>query len=360
MWVENWLVDPPATLFEKVLNPTPKGKIIFLLLSFREKFLFKYMKRTAESVTPKHPDKVCDRISDAILDECLRQDPNSRVAVEVMGGHGLIVVVGELTSKAKVDIKSIVERIVGDGYRIDINVSQQSLEIAQGVNQGGAGDQGIMIGYACNENEAYLPQEFYLARHLCQFIYNRYPEDGKTQITMKGEKIESVVASFNNVSQLQLERLVKEWGKIDKETNLYLNSAGDWSVGSFDADTGLTGRKIVVDAYGPRVPVGGGCFSGKDPSKVDRSGAYISRKIAKDILIQEKADSVRVELAYVFGLSCPASAQAFIEKKGVVTIQELEKENLTPSQIIKQLDLKQPIYEKVASWGSFGHSFIWG
>ena len=299
--------------------------------------------RTAESVSPKHPDKLCDQISDAILDAYLKEDPNARVAAEACGGHGVVFVTGEITSTADVDIPAIVKRIAGDNVEVHTKIVKQSPEIAQGVDTGGAGDQGIMIGYACDETPEMLPREVVLARRLNQFIYGKYPYDGKTQITIAPDgTIDSVVASFQNAPKEDLEKLVREF--IEKEglkgkLELHINPAGDWQQGGFDADTGLTGRKLIVDNYGPRVAIGGGCYSGKDPSKVDRSAAYMARRIAVDYLRERKAHEVLVRLAYAIGYAEP-----------------LEK---TVIGIIQFLDLKRPIYEATARYGHYGEGFDW-
>lgn len=244
--------------------------------------------KTAEYVSKNHPDKLCDRISDAIVDACLAQDPMSRCAIETMGGHGIITITGELTTKAFVDIPKVVKSIVGEGYGIQVNIVSQSPEIASGVNSGGAGDQGIMVGYACNDNEDMIPQELYLARSLCKFIYEKYPYDGKTQITLEDDgTIARAIASFQNTKKQELSDLILEWlkqGKTKMNGIVEANTAGDWNIGGFTADTGLTGRKLIVDNYGPQIPIGGGCFSGKDATKVDRSAAYMARKIAVDII----------------------------------------------------------------------------
>ncbi|MCX6737613.1 MAG: methionine adenosyltransferase domain-containing protein [Candidatus Parcubacteria bacterium] len=315
---------------------------------------------TAECVSPKHPDKICDQLADAVLDTCLKQDKKSRVAIEVMGGHGQIVFMGEITSKAQIDYQLIVKSLLGVGasrYKIIERVVHQSPEISQGVDKGGAGDQGIMIGYACDENKAHIPQEYYLARNLCQFIYRRNPTDGKTQITLRDNKIISLVASFQDIKKVNLEKLIQQFLKDNslKADNIYVNQAGDWKIGGFEADTGLTGRKIVIDSYGPRVPVGGGAFSGKDPTKVDRSGAYMARKIALDYLKKYKAHEVLVRLAYVIGYNQPLMAQAVCDGM----IKNVEGYDLRPRAIIKRFNLLKPIYKEVAAWGSFGHNFPW-
>jgi S-adenosylmethionine synthetase len=317
------------------------------------------MLKTAECVSPKHPDKICDQISDAILDACLEQDPDSRVAIETMGGHGIITICGEMTTKAFVDCQKIARQIVGQEYGIQVNIVQQSPDIARGVDVGGAGDQGIMIGYACNENESMIPQELFLARSLCQHIYASQPFDGKTQITLNDEnEIVAIVASFAKTASVQLEKLVATWiniNDLNTPANIFLNPAGDWDVCGFEADTGLTGRKLAVDNYGPRVPIGGGCFSGKDATKVDRSAAYMARRIAVDILKSTNAKEVLVKLAYSIGVAEPVMAVVAIE--GVEKI--IERNNLEPKEIIKFLDLKRPQFQKTAEWGHFGNGFIW-
>ena len=316
--------------------------------------------RTAEIVSPKHPDKLCDQISDAILDAYLAKDPNARVAAETCGGHGVVFVTGEITSTASdVDVPAIVKRIAGDDVEVHTKIVKQSPEIAQGVDTGGAGDQGIMIGYASDETPELLPLEVVLARRLNQFIYEKYPYDGKTQITIAPDgTIDSVVASFQNVPHDELEKVVREFIKREGLTGkleLHINPAGDWNQGGFDADTGLTGRKLIVDNYGPRVAIGGGCYSGKDASKVDRSAAYMARKIAVDYLRARKAHEVLVRLAYAIGYAEPLEKTVIIDGKP----EEIEGYDLTPNGIIKFLDLKRPIYEKTARYGHYGEGFDW-
>lgn len=315
--------------------------------------------RTAESVSPKHPDKLCDQISDAILDAYFEKDPNARVAAEACGGHGVVFVTGEITSAADVDIPAIVKRIAGDDIEVHTKIVKQSPEIAQGVDTGGAGDQGIMIGYACNETPEMLPREVVLARRLNQYIYEKYPFDGKTQITIAPDgSIDSIVASFQNAPREELEKLVREFIEKEKlagKLELHINPAGDWQQGGFDADTGLTGRKLIVDNYGPRVAIGGGCYSGKDPSKVDRSAAYMARRIAVDYLRKRKAHEVLVRLAYAIGYAEPLEKTVIVDGEA----EEIEGYDLTPNGIIKYLDLKRPIYEKTARWGHYGEGFDW-
>lgn len=315
--------------------------------------------RTAESVSPKHPDKLCDQISDAILDAYFEKDPNARVAAEACGGHGVVFVTGEITSTADVNISAIVKRIAGDDIEVHTKIVKQSPEIAQGVDTGGAGDQGIMIGYACDETPEMLPREVVLARRLNQYIYEKYPFDGKTQITIAPDgSIDSIVASFQNAPREELEKLVREFIEKEKlagKLELHINPAGDWQQGGFDADTGLTGRKLIVDNYGPRVAIGGGCYSGKDPSKVDRSAAYMARRIAADYLRKRKAHEVLVRLAYAIGYAEPLEKTVIVDGEA----EEIEGYDLTPNGIIKYLDLKRPIYEKTARWGHYGEGFDW-
>ena len=315
--------------------------------------------RTAESVSPKHPDKLCDRISDSILDAYLTKDPEARVAAETCGGHDVVFVTGEITSTAEVDIPAIVKKIAGENLEVHTKIVKQSPEIAQGVDTGGAGDQGIMVGYACDDTPELLPREVVLARRLNQFIYQKHPYDGKTQITLAPNcEVESIVASFQNVSSKILKQLVEEFIKkyqLTGKLELHLNPAGDWNQGGFDADTGLTGRKLIVDNYGPGVAIGGGCYSGKDPSKVDRSAAYMARRVAVDYLRQRHAHEVLVRLAYAIGKAEPLEKTVIIDGKP----EEITGYDLTPRGIIKYLDLKRPIYAKTAEYGHFGEGFDW-
>ena len=318
--------------------------------------------KTAESVSPKHPDKICDQISDAILDAHLDQDPHARVAIDVAGGHGTVFVTGEVTSKAtNINVAEIVRRISGDVEVIE-HIFAQSPEIAQGVDTGGAGDQGIMVGYATSETEELLPLEVVLSRRLNQHLYEQWPFDGKTQVTLADGEIVSVVASFQNAPSNELQEQVKAWleneplAKPAKEIELHVNPAGDWNVGGFDADAGLTGRKLIIDNYGPRVPIGGGAFSGKDPSKVDRSAAYAARKIAVDYLKKENAKEAHVYLAYAIGHDQPLEATVIVDGRE----ERVTGYDLSPNGIITLLDLKRPVYEATARWGHFGHSeFAW-
>lgn len=317
--------------------------------------------KTAESVSPKHPDKLCDQISDAILDAYLRDDPNARVAVETVGGHGKVFITGEVTSTSHPVIEPIVERIAGP-VDLTVHLVKQSPEIASGVDTGGAGDQGIMVGYATNETEELLPLEVVLSRSLNRYLYEQWPFDGKTQVTLSDGLVVALVASFQNAPHDELVAAVKAWlvaeprAVATDELRIHANPAGDWHQGGFDADAGLTGRKLVVDNYGPRIPIGGGCFSGKDPSKVDRSAAYAARRIAIDYLKRRQAGEVFCHLAYAIGYDQPLEATVMVDG-----VQEpVEGYDLSPHGIIELLDLKRPIYEPTARYGHFGHAgFTW-
>ncbi len=315
------------------------------------------MIKTAEFVSPKHPDKICDLIADSILDAFLAQDKDSRVAVEAMGGHGHITVSGEITSRGQVDIEKLVQAIVGENFSVSVHATSQSPQIALGVDSGGAGDQGIMIGFACNGTENFMPLEYELARSLCQEIYQVYPHDGKVQVTIdsdprfRGDGVR-VVASFQNTKTSELLKLVQS--KIQAEEYL-INPAGEWTIGGFDGDSGLTGRKIVIDSYGPNVPVGGGSFSGKDYTKVDRTGAYIARKIAVDLVKVNNAREVLVKLAYAIGQPEPVMAEALIDGQAIKIVGY----DLTPQGIREFLKLDTVKFAETAAWGHFGRGFTW-
>ena len=308
--------------------------------------------KTAEFVSPGHPDKICDFIADSILDAYLTEDKNSRVAVEVMGGHNLITINGEVTSKAHPDLEPIVKKIVGDNFKIIVNLSKQSPNIAHGVDIGGAGDQGIMKGYATTETENMMPREYELARNLCMKVYEKYPYDGKTQVTIDGDKIKTVIVSFQNTKNTDLLPLVKSIIGADE---YLVNPAGEWTLGSFDADTGLSGRKMVIDNYGPQMSIGGGSFSGKDYTKVDRSGAYIARKIAVDYVKNGKAKEVFVNLAYAIGKPEPVMAVAVLDGKEIA----IKGYDLTPKGIKEILNLENVQFAETAKWGHFGRGFNW-
>jgi S-adenosylmethionine synthetase len=325
------------------------------------------MIRTAECVSPMHPDKMCDRISDTLLDLHLTHDPNSRVAIETAGGNGLVYVTGEVTSEYKItedEITQVVRDVTTDDtIKVIINLNQQSPEIAQGVDVGGAGDQGIMTGYACRENEQLLPQEYFLARELNKFIFQKFPFDGKTQITLgqtqSGREWIRVVASFQKAPTTELYTLVTEFFRgYPKYTleEIHINPAGPWNIGGFTADAGLTGRKLAVDNYGPRIPIGGGAFSGKDSTKVDRSAAYMARRVAVDILEQRpEVNEVFVQLAYAIGYDQPLQATAVVDGKE----EKIQGYDLSPSGIIDFLKLRKPIFANTAQFGHMGADFSW-
>jgi len=319
------------------------------------------MIRTAECVSPMHPDKMCDRISDTLLDIHLTHDPNSRVAIETCGGNGLVYVTGEVTSEYKItdeEIESVVKDITtDDSLKVITNINTQSPEIAQGVDTGGAGDQGIMVGYACNENDEYLPDEYFLSRELNKHIFSKYPHDGKTQVTMNGNSLR-VVASFCKAPTEELIKLTMEFFQKFPEYHieeLHCNPAGDWNIGGFTADAGLTGRKLAVDNYGPRVPLGGGAFSGKDSTKVDRSAAYMARRIAVDILEDRTAQEVIVQLAYAIGYDQPLQASAVVDGQH----EFINGYDLSPQGIIDFLELRKPIFSDTAQFGHMGAGFNW-
>jgi S-adenosylmethionine synthetase len=332
-------------------------KMQFFILSLHERIFFMSTYKTAESVSPRHPDKLCDQISDAILDAYLQIDPKARVAVEAVGGHGEVFVVGEVTAKAKVDVAPIVKRLAGD-VKLRQKIVHQSPEIAAGVDTGGAGDQGIMVGYATNQTKELLPLEVVLARRLNQHLFKRWPYDGKTQVTLKDGQIVALVASFQHAESTDLKKAVQEWLKGQpqaKNVTIYANPSGDWEQGGFDADSGLTGRKLVIDNYGPQIPIGGGAFSGKDSTKVDRSAAYMARRIAVDHLKKLKAQEVYCYLAYAIGVAEPLEATVIVDGKQ----QAVEGYDLTPKGIIDYLDLRKPQYEPTARYGHFGNGFAW-
>lgn len=330
---------------------------------------------TVESVTSGHPDKICDQISDAILDECLAQDPKSRVAIESFGGHNLLLVGGEVTTNANVDFKKVAENVYREiGYQDDLeiitNIVCQSPDIAQGVDNGGAGDQGIMYGYAINETKEFLPKGVVLVHKLTKGLEilrknNQIPwlkPDGKSQITMQDGKIKSILISCQhseNVSPEEIrktiiEKLIKPIIQDIDNIEILVNPTGKFVQGGFSADTGLTGRKIMVDTYGGLIPHGGGCFSGKDPSKVDRSAAYMARFAAKNIVANNLAKECLVAVAYAIGKADPLMVE-IINEKGEDLGNIIEhKFDFSPRAIIERLDLLKPIYNRTASYGHFG------
>ncbi len=356
---------------------------------------------TCESVTEGHPDKMCDQISDAILDACLVQDPMSRVACECLITTGTLIISGEITTQAKVDYEAVARKTILDiGYDADEKyfdgkscsvisfIHTQSPDIAQGVDTGGAGDQGIMYGYASNETANYLPLPIDLAHELSRQLSQKrkdgtlpflYP-DGKTQVTveydgLKPLRVDAVVVSSQHaldVTQEQIHASIMEHvvrpvlgTMIDDQTKFYINPTGMFNVWGPAGDTGLTGRKIIVDTYGGIGKHGGGAFSGKDPTKVDRSGAYIARYLAKNIVWAGIADRCEIQLGYAIGVPQPVSVfvECFgTEKVDLQKIVDAVKNNfdLSPKWIITKLDLRKPIFNKTASYGHFWREgFSW-
>jgi len=336
---------------------------------------------TVESVTSGHPDKICDQVSDAILDECLSQDPKSRVAIESFGGHGLLLVGGEVTTKAQVDFKEIAKRIYREiGYQDDLkvmtNITCQSPDIARGVDTGGAGDQGIMYGYATDETEEFLPLGVVLSHKLTKGLellrknnqVSWLKSDGKSQVTIKNGVVKSILISCQhdeNVSQEEIretiiEKLIKPLVGEINNIEILVNPTGNFVRGGFSADTGLTGRKIMVDTYGGLIPHGGGCFSGKDPSKVDRSAAYMARFAAKNIVADGLAKECLVSASYAIGRAEPLMVEAVSETGKNLSDLVRSKFDFRPNAIIERLDLLKPIYLKTASYGHFGKAdFPW-
>jgi S-adenosylmethionine synthetase len=371
-----------------------------LFLSRHERFLF-----TSESVTEGHPDKIADQISDAILDACLEQDPYSRVACETLTATGLVVIAGEITTRAYVDFQSLVRGTVAAigydnaSYGFDSNtcavistINKQSGDIAMGVDTGGAGDQGMMFGYATNETPELMPAAISLAHKLTRQLsevrksgklaYLR--PDGKSQVSVeydanhKPVRIDAVVISTQHAETISNEELRADILKyviqavlpaalLDENTKYHINPTGRFVIGGPMGDTGLTGRKIIVDTYGGMGRHGGGAFSGKDPTKVDRSAAYMARYIAKNIVAAGLADRCEVQLAYAIGVAEPVSVLVDTFGTGKVEsarLEELVRANfqLTPKGIIESLKLRRPIYKKTAAYGHFGRSdaeFTW-
>jgi S-adenosylmethionine synthetase len=336
---------------------------------------------TVESVTNGHPDKICDQISDAILDACLSQDPQSRVAVETVGAHGIIFVGGEVTTKADFNPASIARKVYKrtgykDKVKILTNIIRQSPDISQGVNTGGAGDQGIMYGYATDETPEFLPRGVVFVHNLVKKLKELREAgsaewlmpDGKAQITMIGNKVETVLVSTQHkewVNQKEIYKFIKN--NVIRPvignalgSNILVNPTGRFVLGGFIADTGLTGRKIMVDTYGGLIPHGGGCFSGKDPTKVDRSGAYMCRYVAKNIVAKGLAKKCLVSVSYAIGKAEPLMIEAFDEKgKGLSTYVK-NNYDFRPLSIIERLNLRRPIYFETATFGHFGRDgFPW-
>ncbi len=362
-----------------------------------QNFLF-----TSESVTEGHPDKISDQVSDAILDALLKQDPNSRVACETLVTTGLAVVAGEITSSAIINYQEIIRNTINEigyndaGFGYDSNtmsvlnaLGTQSPDIAQGVDTGGAGDQGLMFGFACNETPELMPMPIQMAHDLTKKLtevrkngelpYLR--PDGKSQVSIeyrdgKPVRVEAVVISSQHADDVSNETLRTEIMEkviksvipddlLDENTKYHINPTGRFVVGGPMGDAGLTGRKIIVDTYGGYAPHGGGAFSGKDPTKVDRSAAYMARYIAKNIVAAELADKCTVQLAYAIGVAEPVSVLIDTHGTGKIDetrLAEIVRENfkLTPAEIIETLDLRRPIYRNTAAYGHFGREgFSW-
>lgn len=362
---------------------------------------------TSESVSEGHPDKMCDQISDAILDDIIKNDPNARVACETLTATGLVLVAGEITTTHYADIPEIVRNTISDigytkgEYHFDASsvsimncINKQSPDISMGVDKGGAGDQGMMFGYATKETEEYMPMPIVLAHKLVKRLadvrknhnnlMNYLRPDAKSQVTVEYEnntkvkRIDTIVISTqhdDNIPKTKIEEDIKEHiiknvipeEYIDSNTKFYINPTGRFVIGGPHGDTGLTGRKIIVDTYGGRAPHGGGAFSGKDPTKVDRSAAYAARHIAKNIVAANLADECLIQLSYAIGIPEPVSILVRTFGTSKISEEELaaiiKKEiDLTPRGIIKRLDLLRPIYKKTAAYGHFGRNepeFTW-
>ena len=351
---------------------------------------------TSESVTEGHPDKLCDSISDAVLDECLKQDPNSRVAIETFATNDTITIAGQLTTTAQINVEELarnrVKEIGFDNKETDldyrnckilIDITKQSPDIALGVDVGGAGDQGIMFGYACDETENYMPYAIDMAHKLSRRLTQVRQEgivlflrpDGKTQVTVeyendKPKRIETILISTQHldtvtteeVRKAVIENVIKQVipeNMMDEKTNIYVNPTGRFVIGGPLGDTGLTGRKIIVDTYGGYARHGGGAFSGKDASKVDRSAAYMLRHIAKNVVANGYAKKCEIQVAYAIGMKEPLSICVNTFGTSSKSEEELvqiikNKFDLTPAGIINYLELKQPIYSQTTNYGHFG------
>ena len=336
---------------------------------------------SVESVTSGHPDKVCDQISDAVLDACLAQDPKSRVAIEVMGSHGLLLVAGEVTTKAKVDYEKIARKVSLEiGYKekleVIVHVGHQSPDIAIGVDTGGAGDQGIMYGFATDETPEYLPTGIALVHKLARELETLRKSgklswlrpDGKTLVTLKGKEVKNVLVSTQHdkkatlpeIKKALIKHLIKPLVGDLSEEHIFVNPTGHFVVGGFAADSGLTGRKIMVDTYGGLIPHGGGCFSGKDPTKVDRSAAYMCRFAAKNLVVNGFAKKALVSVAYAIGRAEPLMVEAMDENGKSLDKIVNKYFDFRPLAIIERLNLRRPMYQQAAAYGHFGKSgFPW-
>lgn len=330
---------------------------------------------TTESVTAGHPDKVCDQISDAILDACLTQDPKSRVAVETFGSHGTLMIGGEVTTTANVDYEAIARKVYADiGYtdtlEILSKVVTQSGDIAMGVDTGGAGDQGIMYGYATNETDQYLPLGVTLAHALARKLEGLRRDgtlpylrpDGKTQVTIKNGRVITALTSTQHAEEAGLETIREDLTKHLftpvlgdlSDIEILVNPTGRFVQGGFEADAGLTGRKIMVDTYGGLMPHGGGCFSGKDATKVDRSAAYMCRFAAKNLVANGHAKKALVSVAYAIGRVDPVMVEAFDEDGKNLSDIVNKNFDFRPLAIRDRLGLTRPIFQETAAYGHFG------
>jgi S-adenosylmethionine synthetase len=361
---------------------------------------------TSESVSEGHPDKVCDQISDSVLDEILAHDPTARVACESFVTTGLALVGGEITTNHYVDVQRIVRNVIksigyteaGVGFDADScsvlsAIHSQSPDIAQGVDTGGAGDQGMMFGYACSETPEFMPMPIMLAHKLVKRLSdirkkhkNDMPylrPDAKSQVTIEYEgkrplRIDTIVISTQHAARMKqstiksdvIEHVVKKVipaHLLDKKTRYFVNPTGKFEVGGPHGDSGLTGRKIIVDTYGGRAPHGGGAFSGKDPTKVDRSAAYAARHVAKNVVAAGLASECQIQVAYAIGVADPVSILVQTFGTGVLPDHEIaqiirKEVDMRPLDIIKRLNLRRPIYRKTASYGHFGRNekeFTW-
>lgn len=358
---------------------------------------------TSESVTEGHPDKICDQISDAILDELLAQDPNARVACETCCTTGLVMVMGEISTTGYADIPAIVRKTLkeigytrakygfdGETCGVITSIHEQSPDIAMGVDVGGAGDQGMMFGYACNETEELMPLPISLAHKLAWKLTDLRKEgkldylrpDGKSQVTVEYDddgrplRVDTVVLSAQHSTSADQEQIRRDLTEqvirtvipsslLDERTKIYINPTGRFEVGGPQGDSGLTGRKIIVDTYGGYCPHGGGCFSGKDPTKVDRSASYMARYICKNVVKAGLCDRCELQVAYAIGVAEPVSL--YVNTFGTAKISEekitdlIAREfDLTPAGIIRTLDLRRPIYRQTAAYGHFGREeFPW-
>ena len=359
---------------------------------------------TSESVTEGHPDKVCDNISDAVLDACLAGDPQSRVACETMVSTGMVVLSGEITTNATLDYTDIVRKTIekigytdpecqfdSKGCAVLVSVEKQSPDIAMGVDKDGAGDQGMMFGYACDETDVLMPMPIVLAHRLTKQLagvrreggLNWLRPDGKSLVTVeyingKPARVDAVVIATQHTPEVSnediqagvIEKIIKPiipTDMLDENTKFHINPTGRFVIGGPHGDCGLTGRKIIVDTYGGMGRHGGGAFSGKDPTKVDRSAAYIARYIAKNIVAAGLASRCEVQLAYAIGVADPVSVKVDTFGTGQVdeeTLTRIVRENfqLTPKSIIESLDLRRPIFQQTAAYGHFGRTepdFTW-